>query len=101
MPSGGSGGGGGGAGGGTRSREVKPKGLSKGAQKHQEELANKAPSGRELKIMEKKAAAKERKAERAENEDYQQQKQQFQDNKAKGKAVNAYEGGKGRKVENW
>ena len=69
MPAGGassSGGGGGaaggtsGGGGGTRTRETKTKGVSKGATKYQQEQANKAPSGRAQKVIDKKSAAKER-----------------------------------------
>ena len=61
---GGGGGGGGGAGaGGTRARESKPRGVSKGAAKYKEEQANKAPSGRAQKVIDKKAATKARKTE--------------------------------------
>ena len=64
MPAGGGNGPAGGAGrdagGGTRAREHKPKGVSKGAAKYKEEKANKAPSARAQKQINKKAAANDR-----------------------------------------
>ena len=82
---GGSGGKSGGGAGGARYRETKTKTMSKGAIRRKEGLANKPPSGREQKMLDKKAAAKERKAQR-EGEEYLEAKASWLAEKAKNKA---------------
>jgi hypothetical protein len=64
---------------------MKAKTMSKGAIRRKEELANKPPSGREQKMLDKKAAAKERKAER-QGAGYLEAKASWLAEKAKNKA---------------